>query len=380
MIPFIDLKAQQKLIRNKVEDRFQAILDHGAYIMGPEVFELEKKLAEFCGAKHALTCSSGTDALSLILMAKGVKAGDAVMVPAFTFTATAEVVALVGATPIFVDVCDDTFNMCTQSLEAGIATAKGQGLNPVAVIAVDLFGQPADYDAIEMVCNDNELWLLSDAAQSFGAQYKGRKVGTIGDATATSFFPAKPLGCYGDGGAVFTDNDELAALMHSIRVHGQGTDKYDNPRIGLNARMDTMQAAVLLEKLEIFQDELAARQKVADRYNDALSNIAMTPYVMDDVTSSWAQYTLCLNTENREEVQSALKEAGVPTAVYYPIPLNKQTGYKHYPSATAALENSEKLSKIVISLPMHPYLDEETQDTIIKALRNVLINENSKAA
>jgi dTDP-4-amino-4,6-dideoxygalactose transaminase len=380
MIPFIDLKAQQKLIRNKVEDRFQAILDHGAYIMGPEVFELEKKLAEFCGAKHALTCSSGTDALSLILMAKGVKAGDAVMVPAFTFTATAEVVALVGATPIFVDVCDDTFNMCTQSLEAGIATAKGQGLNPVGVIAVDLFGQPADYDAIEMVCNDNELWLLSDAAQSFGAQYKGRKVGTIGDATATSFFPAKPLGCYGDGGAVFTDNDELAALMHSIRVHGQGTDKYDNPRIGLNARMDTMQAAVLLEKLEIFQDELAARQKVADRYNDALSNIAMTPYVMDDVTSSWAQYTLCLNTENREEVQSALKEAGVPTAVYYPIPLNKQTGYKHYPSATAELENSEKLSKVVISLPMHPYLDEETQDTIIKVLQDFLINENSKAA
>jgi dTDP-4-amino-4,6-dideoxygalactose transaminase len=380
MIPFIDLKAQQKLIRNKVEDRFQAILDHGAYIMGPEVFELEKKLAEFCGAKHALTCSSGTDALSLILMAKGVKAGDAVMVPAFTFTATAEVVALVGATPIFVDVCDDTFNMCTQSLEAGIATAKGQGLNPVGVIAVDLFGQPADYDAIEMVCNDNELWLLSDAAQSFGAQYKGRKVGTIGDATATSFFPAKPLGCYGDGGAVFTDNDELAALMHSIRVHGQGTDKYDNPRIGLNARMDTMQAAVLLEKLEIFQDELAARQKVADRYNDALSNIAMTPYVMDDVTSSWAQYTLCLNTENREEVQSALKEAGVPTAVYYPIPLNKQTGYKHYPSATAELENSEKLSKVVISLPMHPYLDEETQDTIIKVLQDFLINEISKAA
>ncbi len=380
MIPFIDLKAQQKLIRKKVEDRFQTILDHGAYIMGPEVFELEKKLAEFCGAKHALTCSSGTDALSLILMAKGVNAGDAVMDPAFTFTATAEVVALVGATPIFVDVCDDTFNMCGQSLEAGIATAKDQGLNPVGVISVDLFGQPTDYDVIEPICKDNNLWLLSDAAQSFGAQYKGRKVGTIGDATATSFFPAKPLGCYGDGGAVFTDDDELAALMHSIRVHGQGTDKYDNPRIGLNARMDTMQAAVLLEKLEIFSGELNARQKVADRYNDALSNIAMTPYVMDDVTSSWAQYTLCLNTENREEVQSSLKEAGVPTAVYYPIPLNKQTGYKHYPSATAALENSEKLSKVVISLPMHPYLDEEAQDTVIKALQDVLINENSKAA
>ncbi len=365
MIPFIDLKAQQTLIRDDLEIAINRVMDHGAYIMGPEVLELEKQLAEFCGAKHAISCSSGTDALSLILMAKGVKAGDAVLVPAFTFTATAEVVSLVGATPIFVDVCGASFNICTCSLNKGLKVAKDLGLNPVGVISVDLFGQPADYDRVEPFCKDNGLWLLSDAAQSFGAEYKGRKVGTIGDATATSFFPAKPLGCYGDGGAVFTDDDELAGIMHSIRVHGQGSDKYENVRIGLNARMDTMQAAVLLEKLKLFPDELVARQKVADRYDEALSNMVRTPMLIDGVTSSWAQYTLVLEGGIRADLQEELKSMGVPTMVYYPIPLNHQIGYSHYPSAESELKNSEKLCKVVMSLPMHPYLSEDVQDEII---------------
>lgn len=372
MIPFIDLKAQQALIRDGVETAINRVLDHGAYIMGPEIANLEKQLGEFCGAKHVLSCSSGTDALSLILMAKGVKAGDAVLVPDFTFTATAEVVALVGATPIFVDVCKDTFNICIDSLEKGFEVAKQKGLKPVGVITVDLFGQPADYDRIEPFCKENNLWLLSDAAQSFGAEYKGRKVGTIGDATATSFFPAKPLGCYGDGGAVFTDDDELAETMHSIRVHGQGLDKYENVRIGLNARMDSMQAAVLIEKLKIFPDELKARQKVADYYTDALSDVVKTPIVMDGLTSSWAQYTLSLNGNMRGDLQEKLKEEGVPTMVYYPIPLREQKGYAHYPSASGELPNSKDLSQIVISLPMHPYLSKDVQDEIIQKFRVAL--------
>lgn len=370
MIPFIDLKAQQNLIREDLEQAISRVLDHGAYIMGPEVFELERQLAEFCGAKHAISCSSGTDALSLYLMAKNVGVGDAVLVPDFTFTATAEVVSLVGATPIFVDICGASFNLCTCSLQKGLQVARDQGLNPVGVISVDLFGQPADYDLIEPFCQANDLWLLSDAAQSFGAEYKGRKVGTIGEATATSFFPAKPLGCYGDGGAVLTDSDELADIIKSIRVHGQGSDKYENIRIGLNARMDTIQAAVLIEKLKLFPDELVARQKVADRYHNALSDIVKTPILMEGVTSSWAQYTIVLEDGIRSNLQTELKANSVPTAIYYPIPLYEQKGYSHYPSAAKPLAHSKYYTQSVISLPMHPYLSEEIQDEIIIKFRD----------
>lgn len=372
MIPFIDLKAQQDLIRDKIDAALTKVLDHGAYIMGPEVKELENNLAEFCDAKHVLSCSSGTDALSLILMAKGVKPGDAVFVPTFTFIATAEVVSLIGATPIFVDVCKKTFNMCPNSLKDAIKVAKNEGLNPSGVISVDLFGQPADYNKIEPICNENDLWLLADAAQSFGANYKGRNVGTIGDATATSFFPAKPLGCYGDGGAVFTDNDELAETIKSLRVHGQNkNDKYENIRVGLNARMDTMQAAILIEKLKVFKDELKARQIVADRYSKALSDLVKTPKLIEGVTSSWAQYTLVLEENMRAGLQVRLKEKGIPTAVYYPIPMHQQKGYKHYPRASESLANSEFLSKNVMSLPMHGYITEETQNKIIDGFKAV---------
>lgn len=383
MIPFIDLKAQQAHIRESLEAALSKVLDHGAYVMGPEVYECEKQLAEFCGAKHALSCSSGTDALSMVLMAKhvgfaGERERDAVFVPAFTFTATAEVVSLVGATPVFVDIDPVTFNMCPESLKAAISVAKEQGLNLCGVMPVDLFGQPADYDALESIARENNMWVLADAAQSFGATYKSRKVGAIGDATATSFFPAKPLGCYGDGGAVFTDDDELAALMHSIRVHGQGADKYENPRIGLNARMDTMQAAVLIEKLKLFPDELTARQNVAERYEAALSNYAITPQLAEGNSSSWAQYTLRVEADDRDDIQARLREENVPTAVYYPIPLHQQVGYKHYPQASESLATSEVFSKTVISLPMHPYLDKQTQDKIIAAVQNILPNRNAQ--
>src|SRR5262245_45944379 len=274
---FIDLDRQRLYLGDRMDRAIQRVLAHGNYIMGPEVRELEDALSIFCGAKHALTCSNGTDALGLILMALGVGANDAVFCPSFTFAATAEAVAWFGATPVFVDVNEDSFNMDAASLDAGVKAAKRKSLKPVGVISVDLFGQPADYDAIEATCKTHRLWLLSDAAQSFGASYKGRKVGTIGAATATSFFPAKPLGCYGDGGAVFTDDDDLIGILKSLRVHGQGHDKYDNLRIGFNGRLDTLQAAILLEKLRIFPEEIERREKVAVRYNEKLAGIAHAP-------------------------------------------------------------------------------------------------------
>src|SRR5919205_2160320 len=332
-IEFIDLGAQRRRIGARMDEAVLHVLHHGRYIMGPEVAELERRLAEFCGARHALSCANGTDALGLGLMAKGVKPGDAVLCPSFTFAATAEVVAWMGATPVFVDIHEGTFNLDPASLEDAIATARRQRLNPVGLISVDLFGLPADYDALEPICAREGLWLLSDAAQSFGATYKGRKVGTIGMATATSFFPAKPLGCYGDGGAVFTDDDELAAIMRSLRIHGQGSDKYDNVRIGINGRLDTMQAAVLIEKLKIFPDEIVARDRIARRYNELLRHMAIVPEVPEGLTSVWAQYTLRIRGFDRDAFQADLKRAGIPTAAYYPKPLHRQTAYRAYPSA-----------------------------------------------
>jgi dTDP-4-amino-4,6-dideoxygalactose transaminase len=371
-LPFIDLAAQQRRILPQVNEAIARVLAHGQYIMGPEVVALEKALSEFCGAKHVISCGNGTLALEMVLRAVDVKPGDAILCPSFTFAATAEVAVLCGATPVFVDVHADTFNLDIASLEAGLVTAKKRGLNPVGVIPVDLFGQPADYDVIEKWCAANKLWLLSDAAQSFGATYRTRKVGTIGLATSTSFFPAKPLGCYGDGGAIFTDNDDLAGVLRSLRNHGQGTDRYDNIRVGTNGRLDTIQAAVLIEKLKIFPDEIAARDRIAVRYNEMLRDVAVVPVVMKDATSVWAQYTIKVPAAKRDAVAAALRTQGIPTAVYYPKPLHRQTAFRDQPVAGNGLPVSDVVAHEVISLPMHPYLEPEAQDRVVAAVRLAL--------
>jgi UDP-2-acetamido-2-deoxy-ribo-hexuluronate aminotransferase len=369
-IEFIDLQAQRRRIGARIDAAIQRVLDHGRFILGPEVATFERQLGAFCGARHVLGCANGTDALGLALMAKGLKPGEAILVPSFTFAASAEVVAWFGAIPIFVDVRADTFNMDSASLEAGVATARRLGLRAVGVMPVDLFGLPADYDAILAIAAAHDLWVLCDAAQSFGASHGGRRVGTIGDLTTTSFFPAKPLGCYGDGGAVFVDDDEMIAVLRSLRVHGQGSDKYDNVRIGMNARLDTLQAAILLEKLAIFNDEIAARDRVAGRYGELLGDVVATPQVPAGATSVWAQYTVRLREGcDRDRVIAALKSAGVPAAVYYAKPLHQQTAYRAYPVAGNGLPVSERLAGEVLSLPMHPYLDAATQDLIAGTLR-----------
>ena len=289
-IPFIDLLAQRRILGQKINDAIARVVDHCQFVMGPEVGILERDLGNFCGAQQVISCANGTDALALVLMAKNVKPGDAVLCPSFTFAATAEVVAWLGATPIFVDVLPETFNICPRSLEQGITTAKSRGLNPVAVIPVDLFGQPADYDVIEPICHAHNLWILSDGANLFGASYKTRKIGTIGLATATSFFPAKPLGCYGDGGAIFTNDADLAAILKSRYSRARCVDKYDNVRIGMNGRLDTIQAAILIEKLRIFPREIALRNEIASRYNSALADVVKIPAILQDSNSTWAQY------------------------------------------------------------------------------------------
>ncbi|BAT59254.1 UDP-2-acetamido-2-deoxy-3-oxo-D-glucuronate aminotransferase [Variibacter gotjawalensis] len=371
-VPFIDLKAQQQLLQPQVSQAIERVLAHGQYILGPEVRTLESDLSEFCGAKHVVSCSNGTDALALILMAKELKAGQAVLCPAFTFAATAEVIAWFGATAVFVDVHADTFNMDVRSLEAGIATAKKHGLDPVGVIPVDLFGQPVDYDAIEPVCEAHGLWMLCDAAQSFGGSYRDRSIGNIGMATATSFFPAKPLGCYGDGGAIFTNDTELDTILRSLRVHGEGVDRYDNVRIGMTGRLDTIQAAVLIEKLKIFRDEIAKRNEIAARYNAALSDIVTVPHVIDGATSVWAQYTIRVKPEQRDALAETLKAVGIPTAIYYRKPMHHQEAYKNNLVAGNGAPICEALAHEVISLPMHPYLEVPTQDRIVDAVRAAL--------
>lgn len=371
-IEFIDLGAQRRRLGERIDDAIARVLAHGRYIMGPEVAVLEADLAAFSGATAVVSCASGTDALALVLMAKGVGPGDAVLCPSFTFAATAEVVAWVGATPVFVDVLPDTFNMDPASLRLAVETARAEKLRPVGVIPVDLFGQPADYDAIEPICREHGLWMLADAAQSFGASFRGRKVGTIGFATATSFFPAKPLGCYGDGGAVFTDDAGLADVLRSLRVHGQGSDRYDNVRIGMTSRLDTIQAAVLIEKLKIFADEIERRNAIASRYNEELADVAIVPALASDVTSVWAQYTIRVHPAKRESLASALKAKGIPTAIYYPKPVHQQTAYRRFPCAGNGLPVSEALAQEVISLPMHPYLDADLQERIIGFVRDAL--------
>ena len=370
---FIDLKAQQARIKDKIDARIATVLDHGAYILGPEVTELETKLADFCGAKHAISCANGTDALQLALMALGIRTGDAVFVPSFTFAATAEIVPCMGATPVFVEVDPVSFNMDPDSLSRAIAHAKELGLRPAVVIPVDLFGLPADYDAITAIAEAEGLKMIGDSAQGFGGVYRGKTTGSFGDLATTSFFPAKPLGCYGDGGAMFTDDDDLAELLISLRFHGKGDYKYNNVRIGMNSRLDTIQAAILLEKLAIYPDEIIARQRVADRYTDALQDVIDTPHVGNESQSIWAQYTLKTREgQNRETIMGSMKEAGVPTMIYYPMPLHQQQAYDKFPTDPAGLATSEALAKQVFSLPMHPYLDTETQDKVIATLRSAL--------
>jgi len=372
-VPFIDLAAQRRRLGKSVDEAVSRVLAHCQFINGPEVTQLESQLAAFSGARHVVTCASGTDALLMVLMAKGVGRGDAVLCPSFTFCATGEAVALTGATPVFVDVDEATFNMDVNSLKRGIATAIKLGLKPRAVIPVDLFGQSADHDAIGAIAEAEGMFVLDDAAQAFGASYKGRRLGTFGLVTATSFFPAKPLGCFGDGGAIFTDDAELAATLRSVRVHGQGSDKYDNVRLGLTGRLDTMQAAILIEKLKIFEDEIAARNKVAERYGRGLGNIVTVPHVASGGTSVWAQYTIRLpNGSDRDGFAATLKAQGIPTAIYYPKSMHQQTAYRDFPVADGGLPASERLSDDVISLPMHAYLDEPTQERVIKAVRGAL--------
>ncbi|MBM3673235.1 MAG: DegT/DnrJ/EryC1/StrS family aminotransferase [Actinobacteria bacterium] len=369
-IAFIDLAAQRERLGDRIDSAIKRVLDHGAFIMGPEVAELESALADYCGVKHSVTCASGTDALLMVLLARGIGPGDAVIVPSFTFAATAEVVALLGATPVFVDVEFDTANLAVNKLDAALQAARAAGVTPRAVIAVDLFGQPADYEEIEAFCAEHELFLVADAAQSFGASWRDRRVGSIGDVACTSFFPAKPLGCYGDGGAIFTDDDELATVLRSLRVHGQGSNKYDNVRVGINGRLDTIQAAVLLEKLAIFDDELRSRERVAARYRDGLKGVVDVLALRPDRTSAWAQFTITCDA--RDEVAATLQAAGVPTAIYYPVPLHWQPAYAGFPLASDGLPASEELAGHVLSLPMHPYLLEDVQDRVIQALAGAL--------
>ena len=369
-IAFMDLATQRDRLRSKIDAALAAVVDHSQYILGPEVRELESQLADYCDVAECVGCASGTDALLLPLLTEGVGPGDAVFVPSFTFVATAEVVVLTGATPIFVDVDETTHLIDLASLEAAIAGAGEAGLTPRAIIPVDLFGQPADYAAIAAIAEQAKLLVIADAAQSFGAQQGNQRVGKLARVTATSFFPSKPLGCFGDGGALFTDDADFAARLRSARVHGAGSDKYDNARVGVNSRLDTLQAAILLAKMTIFDDEIAARRRVASYYDEGLSKCVQTPRLANDNISAWALYTIV--TPNRDRLRDSLTEAGVPTRVYYPTPLHLQPAYRNHPCAPSGLATSERLASQVLSLPMHPYLDSAAQDRVIQTVRDLV--------
>jgi dTDP-4-amino-4,6-dideoxygalactose transaminase len=371
-IPFIDVAAQRQRLGDRIDAAVARVLGHCQFILGPEVGELEAALAAFCGARHAVTCASGTDALLMVLMARGLGPGDAVICPSFTFCATAEVVARVGATPVFADIDAATFNIAPESAVRAVAAARQAGLNPRMIVPVDLFGLPADFAAIHALAAAEKLFVLDDAAQAFGAMIGNRWLGTVADAAATSFFPAKPLGCYGDGGAVFTDDDDMRDILLSLRTHGAGTDRYDNVRIGLAARLDTIQAAVLIEKLKIFPDEIAERNRIAQRYSQHLADVVKVPTVPNGMTSVWAQYTIRVKAGGRAAFASALKAQGIPTAIYYPKPLHRQEAYRHFPADPSGLPVSDLVAEEVISLPMHSYLDGATQDRIIAAVRDAV--------
>lgn len=369
---FIDLKKQYQELKSKIDKNVLTVMSEGRFIGGEEVRTLQVELAEYCGVKHCLTCANGTDALTIALRCFGIGKGDAVFVPSFTFFSSAETVALEGATCIFVDVEERTFNIDADKLDKAIAKVISEGkLKPKCVVAVDLFGQPADFMKIRNIADKYGIKILEDGAQGFGGSINGKRACSFGDISTTSFFPAKPLGCYGDGGAIFTNDDEYYELMSSLAVHGKGKYKYDNVRIGYNSRLDTIQAAILLPKLEAFKEyELKARNAVAAKYTDALKDDFTTPFVPRGFESSWAQYTLILDSEEqRIKMQAAMKERGVPTMVYYPIPMHKQTAFKNLRTDYCDLSVSEKLCDTVLSIPMHPYLDEDAIDVVVRALK-----------
>ena len=367
---FIDLKAQYQNLQQKIEHRISDVLNHGHYIMGPEVEQLEQQLASYVGVKHCISCANGTDALQLAMMVLDIKHGDAVFCPTFTFFATAEVIAYAGATPIFADSDESTFNICPIHLEQQIKRVLREGkLKPKAIIAVDLFGLPANFPEIEKIAAKYQLKLIEDAAQGFGGEINGKRAGGFGDIATTSFFPAKPLGCYGDGGAIFTNNDEYASLFRSYRVHGKGKDKYDNVRIGINSRLDTIQAAVLLEKLAVFPVELIARNEIGSSYFDGLQSKIKKPVIPMSYLSSWAQYTVV--SENRDEITAMLKDQGIPTMIYYGTCMHQQTAFSYLNHKDTEFPVAAKLSKQVFSLPMHPYLEKSAQFKIIDAVNSV---------
>ena len=372
-IAFIDLKAQQARIREKIETGLGKVLDQGAYIMGPEIAALETRLGDWTGAAHNITCSSGTDALLLTLMGLELKAGQGVIVPSFTFAASAEVMPCMGAIPVFAEIEANSFNLNPEKLSAALAAGKEAGIDVVGIIGVGLFGQPANYAAIKNFANDHGLWLVDDAAQSFGATLNDQPVGQLADVTCTSFFPAKPLGAYGDGGAVFTDNAKIAEIIQSCRIHGMGRNKYENVRIGMTGRLDSMQAVILDAKLDIFADELALRQQVADRYEALLENVVGVPVLSFGTTSSWAQYVIKLpRGTDRADLIQKMETAGVPTAIYYPIPMHLQPPYAHYPVSECNLPVTMDLCDRVLALPMHPYLEVAQQEYITASLKQAL--------
>ncbi|HOJ11052.1 MAG TPA: DegT/DnrJ/EryC1/StrS family aminotransferase [Clostridiales bacterium] len=370
MIPFIDLMEQYRRLKSEIGSGIQQVLEHGKYIMGPEVYELENRLADYVGVRHVISCSSGTDALLMPLMAWNIGKGDAVFTSTFTFIATAEVVSLLGATPVFIDIDPGTWNIDPNSLEEKIRQTIAEGkLIPKVVIPVDIFGLPADYEAIESIAAKYGIKVLEDAAQSFGGIYKGKKTGSFGNAAGTSFFPAKPLGCYGDGGAVLTDDDKLAGELRSIRAHGQGGDKYNNIRTGINGRLDTIQAAVLLAKLNVFDMELLRRNEIADKYTRGLRGVVKTQTIPDGCSSSWAQYSIAVGSyDEREYIREKLTVCEIPTGIYYPRPLHLQEAFSYLGYSEGDFVVAEDVSKRIMSVPMHPYLPDETIEKIIEII------------
>jgi UDP-2-acetamido-2-deoxy-ribo-hexuluronate aminotransferase len=373
---FIDLAAQQQRIKEKIDNRIQTVLKHGKYIMGPEVKELESQLSKYVNVKHSISCASGTDALLLALLAFGVGKGDAIFTTPFTFIATAEVISLLGGTPVYVDIDPKTYNIDPEKLDKAIKKAESMDLTAKGIIPVDLFGLPADYESINAIATKNSLFVIGDAAQSFGAEFQGKKACSLSNISCTSFFPAKPLGCYGDGGMCFTNDDNLAEIMKSLRVHGKGTHKYDNARIGINGRLDTLQAAILLSKFEVFPEELELRQQASEKYSSLISgkNVQQLtiPFVPDNYRSAWAQYSLLAKDEqHRSNLQEKLKKEEIPTAIYYPKPLHLQTAFKYLSYNEGDFPVSEDCSKRIFSLPMHPYLNKKDQERIVEVLNNI---------
>ncbi len=372
-IHFIDLQSQRLKIQTKIDAAFKQVMDHGQYILGPEVTLLEQMLCEYTGAKHAITCASGTDALKLILMAKDLKINDVVFLPSFTFAATAEVVASLGAIPYFVDVCPKTYNIDTHSLLRAIEEAQSKGLILKGIIAVDLFGFPADYPSLRNIAQEHQLWLLADCAQSFGGRLDEKQVGNLCDMSATSFFPSKPLGGYGDGGCIFTNDETIDNITRSLRAHGTGEHRYDHVRVGINSRLDTFQAAILIEKLGIFDEELEKRQQIAQQYNQAFSGLLQTPPQQDQLTHAFGLYTVrCDSLKQRHDLHQHLLSKDIPCTIYYEHPLHMQTAYHQFPCVDQSLKVTESLSQEVLSLPMHPYLSDKQISTIISTVKQII--------